>query len=479
MAKRNLIVVRCGSKSLHPHWLKGAEPEFDILLCPYEEIDAQGLPVLEAPPAYKWTALHAALTANPVWRSYDYVSFPDDDLLADAHRWNTLFAMSAKLGARLSAPALTPESFVSHLVTLENLSFAARSTTFVEVMTPCFAREFLVEALPTFGLSRAGWGFGLDFLWPAMLSYRDVWTIDAAAVRHTRPIGLARGGAAALNSRDLAFVLRLGAPVARHSMAGWTRDGTWLDLEDSRLAALLQSGVAYAEHAHANLWTDARNRLLGPAPALPADFASRLKGAVDHFYAPSPAVSRGKPARASSVSPWSWTSDAALEASAANDGLLTGVCGFHTEREVNPWWEVDLGTTYRLEGFAIYNRLDQRERFTDFDVLASLDGQSWKAAFARRDQHLFGGADGDPFRGRFDSPVEARYVRVQLVGFNYLHLDQVEIFGAPLESPDPDIDDAKWLAESLAAFERLLGDPRGRCLLEGFYRRLKSLDFAA
>ena len=433
MTKQNLIVVRCGSKSLHPHWLKGAEPDFDILLCPYEDIDAQGLPVLEAPPAYKWAALHAALTANPVWRSYDYICFPDDDLLADANRWNTLFAMSRKLGARLSGPALTGVSFISHFVTIENLCFSARATTFVEVMTPCFAREFLDQALPTFGLSRAGWGFGLDFLWAAMLSYRDIWTIDAAAVGHTRPIGAARGGAAELNNRDLAFALRLGAPVALHTLAGWTRDGTWLDLGDSRLAALSQSGVAYTEHTQARLWAHARHWLPRPAPSLPADFAARLKAALDHFYTPSLPVSRGKPARASSVSPWSWTSDPLLEASAANDGLLSGVCGFHTAKEVNPWWEVDLGTAHRLGGFAIYNRLDQRERFTDFDVLVSLDGRSWKGAFARRDSRLFGGADGDPFRCDFDAAIEARYVRVQLVGFNYLHLDQVEIFCAPLE----------------------------------------------
>ena len=116
------------------------------------------------------------------------------------------------------------------------------------------------------------------------------------------------------------------------------------------------------------------------------------------------------------------------DAAGACDGLRTGRWGFHTDLEENPWWQIDLGGKVPLDEVIVYNRCDgSSERAFQLIVLTSVDGQEFTEAYRH---------DGTPFFGRKDSrPLavklngrEARYVRLQLPGKTYLHLDEVEIY---------------------------------------------------
>ena len=186
---RNLVLARCGKASLHEGWLAGApHRNWDLALAPYQEIAVTRAPewMLPVVPGQKWAGLHKVLTEWPDWRAYDYIWLPDDDLAADALRVNTLFGLAEAFGAALAAPALSPDSYFSHYITMRNKSFFARAVSFVEVMMPCFRRDVLERMLPLLGEGAINDGWGLDFIWPKLLGYKDVYIFDCVTVKHTR-----------------------------------------------------------------------------------------------------------------------------------------------------------------------------------------------------------------------------------------------------------------------------------------------------
>ena len=139
-------------------------------------------------------------------------------------------------------------------------------------------------------------------------------------------------------------------------------------------------------------------------------------------------IARGRPARQSSTSAWSRHSDAAEEARRGNDGTTTGGYGFHTDYEYRPWWEVDLGEMQAITRIRVFNRLGATaSRANNLEIFASLDGQSWKKLYSNGGV-AFGGADGLPLIVDLAPPWSARFVKLQLDGEDYLHLDEVEVY---------------------------------------------------
>ena len=113
------------------------------------------------------------------------------------------------------------------------------------------------------------------------------------------------------------------------------------------------------------------------------------------------------------------------------DGIKTGniyAGGFHTNNEVNPWWQVDLGEINQLTEVRIYNRLDCcSDRSRTLQVLLSDEGQNWRVVYSH-DGSVFGGADGNYLDIKLNNEI-ARFVRVQLRETNWFHLDEVEVYG--------------------------------------------------
>ena len=58
------------------------------------------------------------------------------------------------------------------------------------------------------------------------------------------------------------------------------------------------------------------------------------------------------------------------DAIGALDGVTDGKWGFHTQNELNPWWQIDLGQAVRLDRLTIYNRCDIAERASRLVVLS-------------------------------------------------------------------------------------------------------------
>ena len=116
------------------------------------------------------------------------------------------------------------------------------------------------------------------------------------------------------------------------------------------------------------------------------------------------------------------------DAAGACDGLRTGRWGFHTDLEENPWWQVDLGRAVPLDEVMVYNRCDgSQERAFNLIVLTSVDGKEFTETYRHDGTPFYGSPDNRPLvvdlAGR-----KARYVRVQLPGKTYLHLDEVEVY---------------------------------------------------
>lgn len=137
-------------------------------------------------------------------------------------------------------------------------------------------------------------------------------------------------------------------------------------------------------------------------------------------------ISRFKPATQSSHSSWSFGPDKEADAARALNGVLDGTRQFHTDIEENPWWQVDLGGIATITEIHIHNTRDATSaRFRDFALSVSIEGTAWVDLLEKRD----GVPVGAPVVWAGPGTAWARFVRVTLLGRNFLHLSQVEVFG--------------------------------------------------
>jgi FkbM family methyltransferase len=143
-----------------------------------------------------------------------------------------------------------------------------------------------------------------------------------------------------------------------------------------------------------------------------------------------------KPASQSSTSEWSSSRLPEEDARGANNGNISGDMGFHTEREQNPWWQVDLEDEFLIRRVVLYNRQHQAQRLRRFSLLRSLDGRHWSTFYRKIDNTVFGDTDPHPYVAEIHGDQPARFVRVRLEGCEWLHFNECQVFGVPL---DPEI----------------------------------------
>ena len=166
-------------------------------------------------------------------------------------------------------------------------------------------------------------------------------------------------------------------------------------------------------------------------------YLNKYKLIMNNYYRNDKNISLNKFATQSSVSQWSGRSTPEADASGAVDGIIDGLQGFHTDIEEFPWWMVDLGGNYIISGICIYNRLDLApaipQRSSRLVIEIGPNIELFTEVYRRESDESFGGADGNPLVWMPSQPVMGRYVRIRLLTRNYLHLDQVEVFGKPVE----------------------------------------------
>ena len=119
-------------------------------------------------------------------------------------------------------------------------------------------------------------------------------------------------------------------------------------------------------------------------------------------------------------------------ADGALSGVLTGAYQCSTRCEDQPWWQVELPVLSRIHEVRIFNRCDQpvvQMRLVGFRLSVSRDGLAWSVV------HVHDGAPPGPkpYRWQAHATTDTRFVRISLPGRDWLHLDQVEVFGEELQ----------------------------------------------
>ncbi len=128
-------------------------------------------------------------------------------------------------------------------------------------------------------------------------------------------------------------------------------------------------------------------------------------------------------------------------AGVAVDGDLDGGRGpwqnasiTHTNKEAEPWWEVDLGDYYEIDEIKYMGRTDCcGERLRNAYIMASptpFNDNSLQVSLAKDDvKYIFSGAEPTPWNTIGMEKFVARYVRIQLRDTNPLSLTEVQVFG--------------------------------------------------
>jgi len=192
--KSHLALFRAGPGSLHPHTtVRLAEQNFDYAVSWFGDVPpapeaSAGALFVHYQKGAKWPGLEQTLIAH--WdtiQKYRYVWLPDDDLLCVPEQVSRMFTICDELQLELAQPALTRDSYFTHLVTLQHSEFQLRFTNFVEIMAPVLSTDMLSRVFHT--LRGQVSGYGLDGLWPRLSHLGRVAIIDDTPVKHTRPVG--------------------------------------------------------------------------------------------------------------------------------------------------------------------------------------------------------------------------------------------------------------------------------------------------
>ncbi len=112
----------------------------------------------------------------------------------------------------------------------------------------------------------------------------------------------------------------------------------------------------------------------------------------------------------------------------------------HTNRESQPWWQIDLGSLAYIEYINLYNRSSNPERLKNFKIFVSETPFKTPSGDDMTLENIENGnicswTEFVPGVIDNNNPEDynigeyGRYVRIQLTGTNYLNITEVEIYG--------------------------------------------------
>ncbi len=194
IARRNLIFARVGDGSLHKKFLAdpSRERNWDLQLSAFGHNEAQvrddgDLP-LSIDRGTKWDSVLRYFTANPhLLEKYDYIMFPDDDILFESSEsLDRFFDICREHDLFVAQPACTVESY-SLSFQVRCPAFRLRFATFIECMAPCIKSSYLKSTiLPLYEKWTSGWG--VDLIWALLMpdpAFKAA-IVDEVPMTHTR-----------------------------------------------------------------------------------------------------------------------------------------------------------------------------------------------------------------------------------------------------------------------------------------------------
>ena len=151
----------------------------------------------------------------------------------------------------------------------------------------------------------------------------------------------------------------------------------------------------------------------------------------------------------------------AFDAPGGCDGIKNGKWGFHTDLSENPWWWVDLGSSRWISRVVIWNRCDgdaEAGRARRLTVQLADNRRDWRTVYTHDGTVFYGQRDNKPLVVELKNE-RARFVQILLTGKEYLHLDEIEIFGPDepgknlaLRHPCHQVSASQWSTPGLPAW---------------------------
>jgi hypothetical protein len=136
------------------------------------------------PPATKFELVNCLL-ADVSLADYDHLIVTDDDISLPPGFVDDYLAVVARRDFALAQPARTHDSYIDHPFVEQVVELEARRTRFVEIGPLCSLDRRAAALLTPFD-EAAYMGWGLDFVWPALLEQAGLrlGIVDATPVAH-------------------------------------------------------------------------------------------------------------------------------------------------------------------------------------------------------------------------------------------------------------------------------------------------------
>ncbi len=228
--RKNLVICPAGDNSLHKNWLV-SDRSFDIMVIYYGDNPSNVLHTCEyliCHKGYKYElavkVLIAHFATNPeFYANYEYIWYPDSDLLIAAADIDRMFVLARERNAEMFQPsianALYPETYdqskawASWKETCTNVHTQYRRVTHPESMMPGFSKwaweHIFIRSLVLFPQYRAGWG--IESLWHTLSQSYNLtkplphFVFDDVRVIHTKPVGDGSCELHELGKKELAY----------------------------------------------------------------------------------------------------------------------------------------------------------------------------------------------------------------------------------------------------------------------------------
>ncbi|EHH68006.1 discoidin domain-containing protein [Gluconobacter morbifer] len=140
-------------------------------------------------------------------------------------------------------------------------------------------------------------------------------------------------------------------------------------------------------------------------------------------------ISKGKKCTQSSISEWSKGSSLEEDATFLVEDVKESAYNNHTSLEDNPWWMIDLESIKEIKEIKIYNRNDSvliSERIKNIAIYFSNFGDEWRNKISISDINW--GDENILLVNLMENPIDARFLKIEVVGENFLHFRGVEIY---------------------------------------------------
>jgi len=192
--KKFLAISPITDGSMHQGWLRGADPDFDLMLIycvegtREEEFRKDAQYFIKTSGMFKLENIAYAISQfRDDVAAYEAVWLPDDDITTDAQEINRLFSLFQHYNLNLAQPSLFwDKGSISFPITIQRKECILRYTNFVEMMAPLLKTKLLFrdDIFQSFTTNRSGWG--VDYLWPKILGFKDVAIMDSVGMYHKK-----------------------------------------------------------------------------------------------------------------------------------------------------------------------------------------------------------------------------------------------------------------------------------------------------